>query len=107
MRLVDYLMTPVQPLCEPEEQPKRRRGNPAPNAELGWKAKQAKSEAKYRAVMGNSWMTTTEIERKLGMASSTARDFLMSRFDTGQLERRKAGPADSWTRNKGYEWRWT
>lgn len=106
MNFTQMLMTPVKPLYEPEGQPKRRSGNPAPNAERGWKAKQAKSEAKYRAVMGKEWMTTIEIERKLGMASSTARHFLMSRFDTGQLERRKAGPADSWTRNKGYEWRW-
>lgn len=106
MNFTQMLMTPVKPLYGPDEQPKKRSGNRAPDAAIGWKARQAKSEAKYRGVMGDNWTATAEIERKLGMSSCTARHFLMARLNSGQLERRKAGPADSWTRNKGYEWRW-
>jgi predicted transcriptional regulator len=51
-------------------------------------------------------VTRDDIEKKLGMSFSTARSFLMSRFEAGQLERRKVGPTKSWARSVGYEWRW-
>lgn len=106
MNFAQMLMTNVQPLYGEEDKPKTRSGNPNPNAHIGWKAKMVQTEAKYRAVMGDKWITTREIEARLGRSYSTARHFLFSRFEAGQLERRKVGPINSWTRNKGYEWRW-
>jgi len=104
--LVQMLMKPVQPLYDAEEQPSRRSGNPHPNSSRAWKARMAQTEAKYRAVMGDGWMATRDIENKLGMSVATARHFLLSRFESGKMERRKVGPVDCWTRNKGFEWRW-
>lgn len=106
MNFAQMLMTPIKPLYDVEEQPRKRGGNPHPNSAQGWKAKMVQTEAKYRAVMGDKWVATRGIENRLGMSLSTARHFLMSRFEAGQMERRKVGPIDSWTRNKGYEWRW-
>lgn len=105
MNFVQMLMKPVKPLY-PEEQPKKRGGNPHPNSSRGWKAKMAQTEAKYRAVMGDKWVGTREIENKLGMSFSTARHFLMDRMNEGKMERRMVGPISSWSRSKGYEWRW-
>ena len=101
MKFADYLAMSVS--RQREESIPTRKGNPNP---VGWKARKVQAEERYRRVMGDQWMTTRNIEKKLGMAFSTARYFLMCRFEVGQMERRKAGPIDSWTRNKGYEWRW-
>lgn len=106
MNFAQMLAATVKPLYDVEESPSKRSGNPHPNSTKGWKAKMAQTEAKYRAVMGDKWMATRDIENKLGMSFSTARPFLMSRFEAGKMERRKAGGTDNWTRNKGYEWRW-
>lgn len=102
MKFADYLAMSVS--GQREEDIPTRKGNPNP---IGWKARKIQAEERYRRVMGDQWMTTRDIEKKLGMAFSTARYFLMSRFAAGQMERRKAGPVDSWARSKGYEWRWS
>lgn len=106
MNLAQMLAATVTPLYNVEEQLSKRSGNPRPNSDRGWKAKMVQTEAKYRAVMGDKWMATRDIENKLGMSVSVARHFLLGRFEAGKMERRKAGPADNWTRNKGFEWRW-
>jgi len=102
MKFADYLAMSVS--RQPEENIPTRKGNPNP---VGWKARKIQAEERYRRTMGDQWMTTRDTEKKLGMAFSTARYFLMSRFAAGQMERRKAGPVDSWARSKGYEWRWS
>ena len=101
MKFADYLAMSVR--GQQGENVPARKGNPNPT---GWKARKIQAEERYRRVMGDKWMTTRDIERKLGMSSSTARYFLMSRLEEGKLERRKVGPVESWTRNLGYEWRW-
>ena len=106
MNFAQMLMKPVQPLYDVEEQPSRRSGNPHPNSSQGWKALMAQTEAKYRAVMGDEWVATRDIESKLGMSNATARRYLIDRVNDGKMERRKVGPVDCWTRSKGYEWRW-
>lgn len=104
MNFAQMLMAPFE--IPYPEQPKKRRDNPNPDASLGWKVKMAKTEAKYRAAMGNEWMETREIERRLGLPSSAARSYLIRRLEEEKVGRRKVGPEDSWNRNKGYEWRW-
>lgn len=101
MKFADYLAMSV---CgQQEEGVPLRKGNSNP---VGWKARMVQAEERYRKVMGDKWMTTRDIERKLGMSSSTARCFLVARLEAGKLERRKVGPVENWTRSLGYEWRW-
>ena len=101
MKFADYLAMSVR--GQQRESVPARKGNPNP---IGWKARMVKADKRYQKAMGDKWMTTRDIERKLGMSSSTARYFLMSRLEVGKLERRKVGSVESWTRNLGYEWRW-
>jgi len=101
MKFADYL---VMSVCgQQRESVPARKGNPNP---IGWKARMVQADERYQKAMGDKWMTTRDIEKKLGMSSSTARYFLMSRLEVGKLERRKVGSVESWTRNLGYEWRW-
>jgi hypothetical protein len=106
MKFAQMLAATVKPLYDDDELPAgpRRSGNP--NTERGWKSLMAKTEARYRAVMGDKWVGTREIENRLGMALTTARRYLTDRVNDGKMERRKVGPEDSWNRGKGYEWRW-
>lgn len=106
MNFAQMLAATVSPLYTDEEQPKKRSGNPHPNSSRGWKALMAKTEARYRAVMGDEWMATRDIENRLGLALATARRYLTDRVNDGKMERRKVGPVDCWTRGKGFEWRW-
>jgi hypothetical protein len=108
MNFTQMLTATVRPLYDNGELPDgpKRGGNPNPNAERGWKSLMAKTEARYRAVMGDKWVGTREIENRLGMALTTARRYLTDRVNDGKMERRKVGPEDSWNRGKGYEWRW-
>ena len=101
MKFADYLAMSVK--GQREESILARKGNPNP---VGWKARKIQAEERYRRVMGDQWMTTRDIEKKLGMAFSTARRFLIDRVNDGKMERRKAGPVDCWTRGRGYEWCW-
>ena len=101
MKFADYLAMSVR--GQREEIVPARKGNSNP---IGWKARKVQAEERYRKVMKDKWMTTRDIERKLGMSSSTARYFLVSRLEEGKLERRKAGSVESWVRSLGYEWRW-
>jgi hypothetical protein len=108
MNFAQMLAATVKPLYDDGELPDKpkRSGNPNPNAERGRKSLMAKTEARYRAVMGDKWVGTREIENRLGLALATARRYLTDRVNDGKMERRKVGHEDSWTRGKGYEWRW-
>jgi hypothetical protein len=108
MNFTQMLTATVRPLYDNGELPDgpKRGGNPNPNAERGWKSLMAKTEARYRVAMGDKWVGTREIENRLGLALATARRYLTDRVNDGKIERRKVGPEGSWTRGKGYEWRW-
>jgi hypothetical protein len=56
-----------------------------------------KALARYRAVMGNEWVKSMEIMRRLGTHSGSLQRTLNKWYRAGLIERRKA--------DKGYEWR--
>jgi hypothetical protein len=61
MKFADYLAMSVS--GQREESVPPRKGNPNP---VGWKARKIQAEERYRRVMGDQWMTTRDIEKKLG-----------------------------------------
>jgi predicted transcriptional regulator len=53
--------------------------------------------ARYKAVMGDEWVKTFEIGRRLNAASGSLQKILRGWHHAGLVERRKA--------DKGFEWR--
>jgi hypothetical protein len=56
-----------------------------------------KALARYKAVMGDEWVKSMEIMRRLGTQSGSLQRILNGWHRTGLVERRAA--------DKGYEWR--
>ena len=63
---------------------------------------------RYRTVMrGAGWLTQSEIECKLGYATTVARDFLNKLWlEHNLIERRNKNNAGLYIRKQGYQWRW-
>jgi hypothetical protein len=70
------------------------------------RARRIQTVAKYKAAMGNEWMTTRAIEDRLGSGHSTAGQNLYRYLTLGMVERRNAGNTPEHNSRKGYEWRW-
>lgn len=68
-------------------------------------ARHAQTLAKYRAVMGDEWVTTRNIDARLGYARTSCWDCLATWEKAGIIERRKVGGNANWNRRKGFEWR--
>lgn len=67
----------------------------------------AKTIARYRAVMGDDWLATKDIENRLGVGRSCITDTLLAWLAKGIVERRKPCPDREWNRKRGYEWRFS
>ena len=87
-----------EPPPPPQKKQTHKRSMTAAN-----KAKHEQAIARYKAAIGDEWVTTHTIESRLGMSRSTCNKTLHGYVDLGVLERRKVG--SQWNRNKGYEWR--
>jgi len=61
---------------------------------------------RYRAAIGDSWKTTTEIEWALCMDATTCNAFLRKLVGLGYIERRPRGNTPTYIRNRGWEFRW-
>jgi predicted transcriptional regulator len=111
MNFAQMLLSPVTPLSEyqtPHQEVKRKPERTEAQGEATLKAQSArriKTIAKYKAVMGKGWMTTREIETRLGSGHCTAGQNLYRYLCLGLVDRRNAGGTPQHNRRKGYEWR--
>ena len=60
---------------------------------------------RYREVMGTEWATTIEIEARLGINRSCARNNLERWLKNGLVEKQKTKPAANWLLRDGFKWR--
>lgn len=61
--------------------------------------------ARYKAAMGDGWLTTIALEDKLGVGRSCVIGTLAKWEAKGIVERRKPCADREWNKKKGYEWR--
>ena len=106
MNLVQMLNAKVTPLSQWEPPPSKKRGAPkVPIAQTSNTVRHNNSVGKYRAVLGTTWNTTDEIERKMGLRSRGSGSTMTAWFRKGLLDRRPAGNTPEYNSRKGYEWR--
>jgi hypothetical protein len=74
----------------PDAPPRKRAKSPNHKTTL-------KALARYKAVMGDDWIKTFEIKRRLGAQNGSLQKTLRDWYASGFVERRQA--------DKGYEWR--
>lgn len=102
--LAHMLMTPVQPLFDPEQTPRRRKRSPAQS--LVGKRTAAQQESRYRAVFDHCGGTTTAITiaAKLGIDPHNAARYLRRLEIRGQV--RCVGSEPSGGTNPRKLWQW-
>lgn len=90
------------------EQAKKKRKQFMTMAEAGWEAHHVKAVAKYRDIMKNQgWLTTAQIEGRLGYTRSSSTVFLRRLHQELKLiERRNKDGEMKYVRQRGYEYRW-
>lgn len=115
MNLASYLQMAVIPLadrapvCEKRQREKAKKSTlmgPNKNCANANKAKHDQAAERYKAAMRGTWATTKQLEDRLGMSRACCTPNLRKWESMGLVECRKIGPSDSWTRQKGIEWRW-
>lgn len=107
MNFAEMLMRPFKveyPTRLEEDKKLVRSGNPAPNPKWASDARRAKSLAVYRKAMGEEWLTTCQIETRLGYSKGTVSATLQGWYKVGLVERRNVG-GGAFNRRHGYEWR--
>lgn len=69
-------------------------------------SKREQAIERYRKVMGNDWVKTRTIEKRLGFSRSVAFESLKRWLKAGGIvERRNAGDSFRFSRREGHEWR--
>lgn len=110
MNLAKMLAATVKPLSayEPACQKRQRTVQKASSTVNANVAKHMKSITAYRNVWrGAEWLTTAQIEQRLGRGRSCCLPTLTKWAADGILERRKIiGANGRWNRRLGVEWRW-
>jgi hypothetical protein len=97
------LMTPVAPLYGPDEQPKKRSGNPHPDHNKGNAARIRNCEERFMAVLPEGeWVPGDVIARRLGTTPASSNKSLQSFRARGVMESRQISP-----NSRALEWRWT
>lgn len=108
MNLEQMLYAKVTPLSEyqPTESRREKKKNAPknPNVANANKVRHNNSFEKYRAALGQDWLTTREIEKRMKLRPRGSGTTLTNWFRQGHLERRPAG-GEEYNSRKGYEWR--
>lgn len=103
MNFIQMLMTPVKPLYEPGELPKKRSGNPHPDHNKGNAARIRYCQERFMAVLPEGeWVSGEEIARRLGTSPASSNKSLQSFRARGLVESRRINPM-----YRALEWRWT
>jgi len=75
--------------------------------EKGWDEHTKQAIAKYRSVMINQgWLTSFEIECKLGYTRTSSTVFIKKLLTLGLIERRNKDGVEKYCRRSGYQYRW-
>lgn len=94
MNFAQMLMTPVQPLMSPEEQPNHNKGNAA---------RIRKCQERFMAVLPEGeWVPGDVIARRLGTTPDSSNKTLQTFRARGEIESRQISPG-----SRALEWRWT
>jgi hypothetical protein len=88
---------PPPPLPARKLENKQQKAAQHPNHIRANDKRRQRAVAKYKAAMGDEWVKTFEIGRRLGTQSGSLQYVLRTWLSIGLIERRKA--------DKGYEWR--
>lgn len=106
MNISQMLGMTVTPLAKREATPTAKKNAPKnPNVAIANKIRHNNSLEKYRAAMGLVWLTTDQIERRMGLRPRGSGTTLTRWYRDGVLERRPTGGAEEYNPRKGYEWR--
>ena len=90
----DFDFPPPPPLMPRNKQEKAALH---PNSVAANNLKRERALSRYKAVMGDEWVKTFEIGRRLGASSGSLQRIMRGWYHAGLIERRDA--------DKGYEWR--
>lgn len=76
------------------------------NLEACHRAKTLNAMNRYRKAFGGDWLSTYELECRLGYGRTVANVFLRKLLALGAINRRPRG-GGAYVRTKGWEWQWT
>lgn len=106
MRFAQMLMTPVKPLYEPDELPKRRSGNPRPDHNKGNAARIRKCQERFMAVLPEGeWVPGDVIARRLGTTPASSNKTLQTFRARGKSKVVRSVPAAGHWNGDGHEQR--